>query len=515
MKNILHNKYIINGLILLAGITLGYWWFHSSSPKEITEATEHQHDEKTIWTCAMHPQIKMDAPGKCPICGMDLIPLNKTTAATDSTAIHFTAEAAALAKIETSVVSRQQASGNITLYGKVVVDERAVQSQVAHIAGRIDRLMVNFTGETVRRGQPLASIYSPELQVAAQELLVAAASKPSQPAIYEAARERLHQWQLTDNQINSIEQSGRAPSSIDVVATTNGVVVARKVNNGDYVNQGTQLFDIADLSRLWVMFDAYESDLPGIKVGQTVNFTLQAIPGRTFSCKVAFIDPMVDAVTRVAKVRIEISNSSQDIKPQMFATGAINSSVSSIGDQLVIPASAVLWTGKRSIVYVKVAGSDEPAFKMREIELGTALGNSYVVESGLNEGEEIVTQGAFNVDAASQLEGKSSMMNGDVNKNEDNHQSTNTLQSIKKTTFEISGNCESCKERIEKAALAVTGVKSAVWTIDTKMLDISYNEASTTIETIRKAIAEAGHDNDSYKSDNETYNNLPDCCKYR
>jgi Cu(I)/Ag(I) efflux system membrane fusion protein len=152
---------------------------------------------------------------------------------------------------------------------------------------------------------------------------------------------------------------------------------------------------------------------------------------------------------------------------------------------------------------------------MREIELGAALGNSYVVESGLNEGEEIVTQGAFNVDAASQLEGKSSMMNGDVNQAEYNHQSTSTLQSIKKETFEVSGNCESCKERIEKAALAVSGVKSAVWTIDTKMLDISYNEGSTTLETVRKAIAKAGHDNGVYKSDNETYNHLPDCCKYR
>lgn len=515
MKNIIHNKYIINGLILLAGLTLGYWWFHPSAKEIHPENTVHQHDVKTIWTCAMHPQIKMDAPGKCPICGMDLIPLNKTTAATNSTAVHFTAEAAALAKIETSVVSRQQPSGSITLYGKVVVDERAVQSQVAHIAGRIDRLMVNFTGETVHRGQPLASIYSPELQVAAQELLVAAASKASQPAIYEAARERLHQWQLTDSQINSIEQSGRAPSSIDVVATTSGVVVARKINNGDYVTQGTQLFDIADLSRLWVMFDAYESDLPAIKVGQTVSFTLQALPGKTFGGKVAFIDPVVDAATRVAKVRIEIGNTSQDIKPQMFATGIINSSVSNAGDQLVIPASAVLWTGKRSIVYVKVAGSDEPAFKMREIELGTALGNSYVVESGLNEGEEIVTQGAFNVDAASQLEGKSSMMNGDVNQVEDNHQASNMLPVIQKETFEVSGNCETCKERIEKAALAVNGVKSAVWTIDTKMLAISYYEASTTIETIRKAIADAGHDNGSYKSDNEIYNNLPDCCKYR
>jgi Cu(I)/Ag(I) efflux system membrane fusion protein len=177
------------------------------------------------------------------------------------------------------------------------------------------------------------------------------------------------------------------------------------------------LFEIADLSKVWVMFDAYESDLQFLRKGENISFTLQAFPGKKFKGNIGFIDPVIDPVTRVAKVRVEAENQSGKLKPEMFAEGIVNSTLNEYRNNLVIPKSAVLWTGKRSVVYVRQPGTDEPVFKMREIELGPALGESYVVINGLSEGEAIVTSGTFSVDAASQLAGKPSMMNPQGGKN--------------------------------------------------------------------------------------------------
>ena len=412
MKTIFSNKYVAYELLILFGLFLGWLFFHSSPTAG--EAHDHTGSEKEneIWTCSMHPQIKMDKPGKCPICAMDLILLNQnSTAQMDSNAIHFTADAAALANVATSIVSRSKPAKEVRLYGKVQADERLLQNQVAHISGRIEKLFVGFTGETVTKGQLLALIYSPELITAQQELLEAAKDKQSQPAIYEAAIEKLRQWMLNDKQIAQIEQSGRIKTKFEVYANTSGVVTTKKVNVGDYVSQGASLFDIANLSRVWVLFDAYESDLPFLNVGNTVNFSLQALPDKVFNSTIRFIDPVIDPVSRVAKVRVEVDNSGGKLKPEMFATGIVKANLNAYKDKLVIPRSAVLWTGKRSVVYVKQSDSDELHFRMREIETGPMLGNSYVVISGLEEGEEIVSDGTFSVDAAAQLEGKPSMMN--------------------------------------------------------------------------------------------------------
>ena len=208
MKSIILNKYVRYGLMVLVGLFLGWLFFYPSA----TLKEEHNHTvsekKNEIWTCSMHPQIKMDKPGKCPICAMDLILLNQnSTAQMDSNAIHFTADAAALANVATSIVSRSKPAKEVRLYGKVQADERLLQNQVAHISGRIEKLFVGFTGEVVTKGQLLALIYSPELITAQQELLEAAKEKQSQPAIYEAAIEKLRQWMLNDKQIAQIEQS--------------------------------------------------------------------------------------------------------------------------------------------------------------------------------------------------------------------------------------------------------------------------------------------------------------------
>jgi Cu(I)/Ag(I) efflux system membrane fusion protein len=405
-KNI---KYYI--IAVFGGLFLGWLFFHS--PQKTEEKHDHASEtgKGTVWTCSMHPQIRMEKFGKCPLCAMDLIPVSSSGASLDPAVIHFTKEAAALANVMTSVVTTQKPVKEVRLYGKIQADERLLQSQVAHIPGRIEKLQVNFTGEEVGRGQPLATIYSPELVTAQQELIEAAKVKDIQPEIYEAVKEKLRQWKLTENQISSIESSGNVKYNFDVYSSSSGIVTARRVNNGDYITQGTVLYEIADLSKVWVLFDAYESDLPFLSLGNKITFTVQAIPGKEFAGNITFIDPLIDPVTRVSKVRVELGNQGGNLKPEMFATGVVSANLSEYRNQFIIPRSAVLWTGKRSIVYVKQAGSDEPVFKIREIELGPLLGSSYVVLNGLAEGEEIVTQGAFSVDAAAQLEGKPSMMN--------------------------------------------------------------------------------------------------------
>jgi len=410
MKTIFSNKYVRSGLLILGGLFLGWLFFHSNN-KTTDKQKSAVETKKQMWTCAMHPQIRLDHPGKCPICGMELILLQNAEAKIDSNAVHFSKEAMELANVSTSIVSYQKPLKEVRLYGKVQADERLLQNQVAHIGGRIEKLFVNFTGEPVHKGQLLAMIYSPDLITAQQELIESAKSKQTQPEIYQAAMEKLMQWMLTDRQIAQIEKSGKVKTNFEVYSNTSGIVTARRVNTGDHVSEGSVLYDIANLSSIWVLFDAYESDLPFLKVGNTISFTLQALPGTNFSAKIQFIDPVIDPVNRVAKVRVEVSNGEGKLKPEMFATGVVKANLNEFKDKLVIPRSAVLWTGKRSIVYVKQPDTQEVNFKMREIDLGPMLGNSYVVLGGLKEGEEIVTDGTFSVDAAAQLAGKPSMMN--------------------------------------------------------------------------------------------------------
>ena len=206
MKNIFNSKFIRISLILGCGIFLGWIFFHSNPVKVETHDHKAETAKATIWTCAMHPQIRMTEPGKCPICGMQLISLAKDVTNIDPGTIQMTNEAVQLANVLTSVISRQNPVKELSLYGKVQADERLLQSQVSYLPGRIEKLLVNFTGEVVRKGQTLAVIYSPDLVTAQQELLETAATKASQPALYEASKDKLRQWKLTNDQIASIEK---------------------------------------------------------------------------------------------------------------------------------------------------------------------------------------------------------------------------------------------------------------------------------------------------------------------
>jgi membrane fusion protein, copper/silver efflux system len=272
---------------------------------------------------------------------------------------------------------------------------------------------VNFTGEFVTKGQTIALIYSPELIVAQEELLAAAKYKESQPQLYESALRKLKNWKLSDKQISDILVANKALDKFPIMANTSGYVTKKIVQVGDYLMLGAPMYDIVDLSKVWVLLDVYESDLMWVKKGDMVSFTISSLPGKTFSNAISFIDPVIDPVTRVAKARLEIDNQEIILKPEMFVSATIESKINSKSSIIVIPKSAVMWTGKRSVVYVMNTTEQGVSFIMREVVLGNDLGESYVIASGLNSNEEIATNGTFSIDAAAQLAGKPSMMSPD------------------------------------------------------------------------------------------------------
>ena len=524
-------------IVLAIGVFLGWLIFRptktdrsSNSHIEGHEGLDHSSENPTTWTCSMHPQIKQDQPGQCPICAMDLIPLatNQTAGQDiDPDEIVLTEAAAQLANIQSLVVTRGNAQKTVNLQGKVHADERNIAELTARFGGRIEKLHVNFTGQKVRKGEKLATLYSPDLVTAQKELLEAISFKESRPTFYNAARAKLKLWDLTEEQINKIEVNGEPQLYFDVLSPISGTVMMRHVALGDYVNEGDALFQVTDLSRVWVLLDAYESDLPWIRQGDHVDLNIPSIPGESFEGRVAYIDPFIDPSTRVAKVRIELSNPAGTLKPQMFANGALHSQLAEYGDHLLIPKSSILWTGKRAVVYVKVPDRDSPSFLYREITLGPEAGNFYVVTEGLEEGEIIAVNGVFKIDAAAQLEGKPSMMNpqgGKVSTGHDHGQQEIDKQgheghemadqsTEEHASFKVAGNCGMCKDRIEAAALSVAGVQTAHWDSESQEIHLGL-EPNVSLEDVHHSIAKSGHDTELKRAPDEVYEALPGCCLY-
>ncbi|MBI2966404.1 MAG: efflux RND transporter periplasmic adaptor subunit [Bacteroidetes bacterium] len=523
MLNFIKNKksLAINAGLIIAGIFIGWLFFRGggnhSSHRTVT--TRQDTTAATVWTCAMHPQIRQDKPGKCPICAMDLVPLNTSAGSADGPGkIEISESAMKIADVQTSTVQRAVPGKEIRLPGKVMTDERKIAVITARFGGRVEKLFVNYTGQQVQQGEKLATIYSPELVTAQKELFEAISMKQTNPDYYNAARNKLKLWSLSSSQIDEIEKKGDPQFYFDVLSTLNGTVMKREIALGDYIEEGAKLFEIADLSQVWVLFDAYEQDIPWIKTGQEVNFEVQSVPGKIFTGTVTFIDPIIDQEARVAYVRTETFNTGGRLKPGMFARGIFKTKFPAGENALIIPKSSVLWTGKKAVVYVKDKTKNKPVFEYREIILGEDAGNFYVVNNGLTEGEEIVTNGVFKVDAAAQLAGKRSMMNvvedEAKEKAEEMHRHENTAkQDAKHFSFKVLGNCEMCEARIEKAAKSVNGVLEADWNKETKIIHISAVDESLK-EKVSSAIAIAGHDTEFTRTPEEAYNKLPVCCRF-
>jgi Cu(I)/Ag(I) efflux system membrane fusion protein len=408
--NINKKNIITIGVALAAGLLLGWLFFSGSGSEYADEHTETEADQETIWTCSMHPQIRQPEPGDCPICGMELIPLDQEEGEADPREIRMSPTAMQLASVQTQTVASGKAHKTVRLDGKVQADEREVYSQSSHVPGRIEKLTINFTGQYVKKGFPVAYVYSPELVTAQEELFEAQTLKETQPELYRATYEKLKNWKLTDAQIEKILAAGKPREQFPVLADFSGYVTKKLINPGDYVNRGQTIYHIANLSTVWVLFDVYESDISWVNKGEEVTFTVASLPGEKFSGKISYIDPVIDPQTRVAKARVQVNNSALELKPEMFVSGEVNAGLSGDEESIVVPRSAVMWTGKRSVVYVKKNTTDNVSFVMREVLLGPNLGNSYIIEEGLKAGEEIAVNGTFSIDAAAQLAGKPSMM---------------------------------------------------------------------------------------------------------
>jgi Cu(I)/Ag(I) efflux system membrane fusion protein len=444
----------------------------SSTTAEISDGVEK-------WTCSMHPQIISDKPGQCPICAMDLIGIEiEASVEIGERQLTVSEEAAKLMEIETAVVERKFVSADIRMVGKIDYDESRVKYITAWVPGRIDRLYVDYTGITVSKGDHMVHLYSPELLSGQAELIQAAKAAAnvrersselinrSILATLEAAREKMRLLGLTAEQISEIERSGKPEDHITIYSPIGGVVIHKNATEGMYVETGTRIYTIADLSKVWVKLNAYESDMNWVRYGQEVEFETEAYPGEVFKGVISFIDPVLDAKTRTVKLRVNVDNTEGKLKPEMFVRATVRAQVAEggrvmdevmagkwicpmhpdvvketagtcdicemdlvtteslgyvkagagKGAPLVIPASAVLITGERAVVYVKVPDMEKPTYEGREVVLGPRAGNYYIVKSGLSEGEIVATKGNFKIDSALQIQAKPSMMNPEADK---------------------------------------------------------------------------------------------------
>jgi len=466
-------------LTLLLGLGGGYalWGGGASADKSGIAMSEdaHQHEsEAEFWTCSMHPQIQLPGPGQCPLCSMDLIPVTPGTGMGGLRRLTIRPEQRALMRVRTVPVERRFPVAELRLVGKVTYDETRLAYITAWVPGRIDDLYVDYTGVNVRKGDHMVKLYSPELYTAQQGLLQAKASlvelqksnlqslRESAQGTIDSARERLRLWGLTAKQIADVEERGKPEEHVTIFSPSSGLVVHRNAQEGMYVETGTRIFTIADLSHVWVQLDAYESDLEWLRYGQEVSFEAEAYKGRKFTGRISFIDPVLDSKTRTVKVRVNVHNEDGFLKPGMFVRAAVHARIASGGPvmdsslagkwispmhpevvkdgpgkcdvcgmdlvpaeelgyvaasnsaqeaPLVVPVSATLMTGTRAIVYVELPDTEEPTYEGREVVLGPRAGDEYIVRHGLEEGELVVAEGNFKIDSALQIQAKPSMMN--------------------------------------------------------------------------------------------------------
>ncbi len=386
---------------------------------------------KTVYVCPMHHQIIEDKPGDCPICGMTLvkktIPIGKEGQpagqqsmegmpgmekgmSAGAPRVTLDPRQIALANVATTKVVYGDLSQDVETVGRVAVDEQSLRMVTARYGGRIERLAVNFTGQPVRKGQLIMSIYSPELLSTQKEYLIAKQSSASlsssgfpeiakgSEGVLDAARTRMRLWGMTGAQIKALDRTGSANPVVNVYSPVSGTVMDVKARQGDYVNEGSVIYNLADLSRVWVFAEVYEYEFSKVGMGSSVEVTADAFPGRVFMGRVSFIEPTVDPQSRTVKVRVDLPNPRGTLKPDMFVNARI---FSKPVRGLMVPASAILYTGNHNYAWVEIQPGE---FERRDLQLGLRSGDNYQALSGLKEGEMVVSQGGFLVDSEAQLQ---------------------------------------------------------------------------------------------------------------
>ncbi len=383
-----------------------------------------EHAVKTLFTCSMHPFIIKDKPGTCPICGMELIKKIDTAPADGATQsaeqkqqaemlghVSLSPTQRVMANVATVVAKKAVMNKEINAVGIVQYDQSRQAKVTSWIAGRIDQLHVNTVGSLVHKDKPVAELYSPDLLATQQEYLLAVKSRdqlkgspiPSisqnGDGLVQSAKQRLMLFGVKEGQIAELEKAGKPNIRIPIYTPLSGVVIEKMVQQGQYVNVGEVLFNVADLSTVWVEIEVYENEFPNIMIGQQVEIQSQSYPGKPFTGRIAFIYPFLDPKTRTVKARVEMPNTGMKLKPDMFVKALIKVP---LGTAIVVPVTAVMDSGKRQTVWVETSPG---MFEPRDVQVGQQTDDKIQILSGLKSGDKVAVSGAYLIDSESQLKG--------------------------------------------------------------------------------------------------------------
>jgi membrane fusion protein, copper/silver efflux system len=360
----------------------------------------------SYYTCSMHPSVHSHAPGKCPICSMDLTPVTRDEE--QAGVIHIAQGRRAVLGIRTTPVVRAPIDLRITAYGRVAIDETRRHDIALQVGGTISDLRVNATGQSVTRGETLFALYSPELYAAEQEYLIARQNSDATHGerLVHAAETKLRLWGIAGDQLDALVQRGEPIERVPFRSPVSGVVIENNVVDGAAVAMGQRLFRIADLGDIWVEADVYESDLPRITRRMPASIALDYLPGRTFEGTVAFVYPYLDPASRTGRVRIALPNKQLELKPDMHATVTFKLP---LGPRLLVPISSVIYTGPRRLVFVDLGNG---ALRPQEVTIGARSGDLIEIASGLAEGDVVVSAGNFLVAAESRVRSAGSFWGG-------------------------------------------------------------------------------------------------------
>lgn len=432
------------------------------SPENTNENILLQEKIKPVYTCPMHPQIKLGEPGRCPICGMELVlsEIESDSSIKNKDSLKIDSFTRRVAGIETDVVVKQALVKKIKAVGMITYDESRVSTIAGYVGGRIEKLYADYTGVAVKKGQHLARIYSPELLNAQIDYLSAKKSSQVSLNLVKAAKNRLKELGMTISQISRLDRTRKAESRLEIYAPLTGTVITKGVETGTYIKKGQLLFKIADLSTVWLKIEAFPEDASLIHYGQQVEATIRSNPGKVFKGRVAFIEPVIDPLSRTVIVRVEMENKNKNLRPGDYSDASLHVPITPKGDKsnlfdpklegkwispmhpqiirnkpgkcpicgmklvpaqsfgyaqkptqvqkvLAVPRDAVLMIGNDSLIFVE---ETEDIFKLRKVTLGSRVGNLVVISKGLEEFETIATDGVFLLDSQMQLSGKTSLI---------------------------------------------------------------------------------------------------------
>jgi RND family efflux transporter MFP subunit len=404
-------------LLLLVGLAGAVYSFRTRllglGSRDTATTTRTAERKVLYWIDPMHPAYKSDQPGKAPDCGMDLVPVYEEGAGTQSNipegAIQISPEKQQLIGVQYGEAVYKPVSRTLRAVGRLAYDETKIVRIHPKIEGWVEQVFADFTGKEVRRGEPLLSLYSPELLQAQQEFLIARrgrdelSTSPFREAVsgseslYQAARKRLELWDVTAEQVREIERSGRPSRVLTLYAPANGFVLARNAYAKQRVTPETELYQLADLSTVWVLADIYEYEAPDVKLGQSATITLSYLPGRAYRGRITYLYPQLDSTTRTLKARIEVPNPGFALKPDMYANVELQIDY---GRRIVVPEEAVMDSGAEQTVFVAHEGG---YFEPRRVTLGAKVDKEYIVLGGLKAGERVATSANFLIDSESQL----------------------------------------------------------------------------------------------------------------